>query len=190
MMTAACGGGDGGSAADPATTSPTIQAPTTTTVEVDTTTSVAPSTTTAITEPVEALVRNGSAYTVTWEALVSEPFYAVPAATSVDPFYFIHTMEADGFYLAFEMYTTGYGQEWAGELGEVAISCLDPVNSTGICPHFDPDGPGPLGDLNADFAATGSITITQLDPTGYDVTVDELTFSDGTQIVGLRMLGS
>ena len=83
------------------------------------------------------------------------------------PIFQIHTNPAtDGFFLSFEMYTTGYGQQWTGELGTFPISCADAANSTGICPYFDPDGPGPDPVKGDDFAATGSVTVVQLDAEG------------------------
>lgn len=191
LVVAACGGDDGAASGSTTTTlATTTTAAASTTAAPATTTTTVPETTSPTTEPVATLTQDGNVYTVNWSGLQSTPFYAVPAASSSDPLYFIHTDPVvDGFYLAFEMYTTGYGQEWTGELGQVNISCLDPVASTGICPHFDPDGAGPLGDLNADFAATGDITIAQLDEVGYDITVNELAFSDGTSITGLRLIG-
>ena len=121
----------------------------------------------------------------------STPFYSPADPGSDDPFFHIHTnANRDGFFLAFEMYTTGYGGLWTGELGEMAISCAEPLpgaNSTGIRVHFVPEPGGE--DLNGDFTATATITITQLDDAGYNILVEELSFSDGSSIVGLHMTG-
>ena len=46
-------------------------------------------------------------------------------------------------------------------------------------PYVDPDGPGPIEVVGSDFTATGSITIVQLDETGYEFVVHELVFADG-----------
>jgi hypothetical protein len=75
---------------------------------------------------------------------------------------------------------TGYGAEWTEELGTVDISCDSPDTSIGICPYLDPDGPGSIEVVGSDFTATGSITIVQLDDTGYEFVVHELVFADGT----------
>ena len=181
--------------AEPTTTS-TTEAPTTTT-STTTTTTTAPTTTTTLAEttttapPPPAITSDGGEYTITWSSLPSTPFYSPPAEGSPDPFFHIHTNPSvDGFFLSFEMYTSGYGALWTGELGEVEIHCYEPVpgpNSTGICPHFVP--PGGSADLNADFMAMGSITINQLDESGYDIVVNELIFTDGSYIVGLHMQG-
>jgi hypothetical protein len=57
--------------------------------------------------------------------------------------------------------------------------------------HFDADGPGPLTDLGADFLVTGSITFAALTATTFDVTLTDVTFSDGTTIPGpLRLTGT
>ena len=71
----------------------------------------------------------------------------------------------------------------------MAISCAEPLpgaNSTGIFIQFVPEPGGE--DLNGYFSATGTITITQLDDTGYDIVVEELSF-DGSSIVGLHLTG-
>jgi hypothetical protein len=108
---------------------------------------------------------------------------------SGDPFFHIHTSNAaDGFFLAFEMYTV-WGQGWTGETGTFDIGCLDPRLDTGICVHFDPDGPGPLGDLGEDFGARGLVTIHQLGETGYDIDVAGLAFTDGTTFADFTMRG-
>ncbi len=89
------------------------------------------------------------------------------------------------------MYTTGYGALWTGELGDVDVSCMEAVpgaNSTGICPYFDPDGPGGVAVKSA-FVATGSITINQLDDNGYDIVVNEIVHPGGTTIAGFQLTG-
>lgn len=204
MVVAACGSGDSGGAptasdaaattttapATPTTAPSTTAAAVTTTTETATTATTAATTTTAAPEP--ALIYDEGTYSIVW-ANVSDPFWDPDAGSTEDPFFFIHTRpDQDGFYFALEMYTTGYGALWQGELGDVDIICNEAapaLNSTGICPHFDPDGPGPLGDLNTDFAATGSITINQLDENGYDIVVNEIMFSDGSRITSFRLVG-
>ena len=64
-----------------------------------------------------------------------------------------------------------------------------PVNSAGICPDVDPDGPGPEPVKGDDFAATGSLTIVQLDDGGHEIVVHELAFSDGTTFSEFTMSG-
>ncbi len=147
----------------------------------------------AVTDPPEpALTNDGNAYSIAW-ASVDGPFWAPAAAGSADPFFHIHTDPGrDGFFFSLEMYTTGYGALWTGELGDVAIICNEGSpgpNSTGICPHFDPDGVGPIGDLAADFAAKGSITINKLDATGYDIVVNGISFSNGATITSFQLTG-
>ena len=207
LLVSACGGGDSGvqdgSAAPTTTAAPvTVSAPTTVSTST-TVTTVAPTTTSttqttttlvvttaALLEP--ALTDNDGTYSIVW-ARVINPFWSPNAGTADDPFFFIHTRpDQDGFYFSLEMYTIGYGALWQGELGDVAVICNEAPpapNSTGICPHFDPDGPGPLGDLNADFAAVGSITINQLDDGGYGIVVDEIVFSDGSKISEFHLTG-
>jgi len=199
VLVSACGGSTvepdvGGSADEPTTvstsstttppsTTPTTAAPVATTAAPVATTQAATTTTTAApadVPDVPALDLGGDAVTIEWGSLPSTPFFS-PAAGGADPFFLIHTNPAeDGFFLSFEMYTTGYGAQWTGETGTFDISCADAVNSTGICPYFDPDGPGPEGALGDDFATLGSMTIVQLDAEGYEIIVHELIFSDGT----------
>ena len=198
LVLTACAGGDTSSTEETTTTAADEVDPTTaptTTQAVAPTTAAAPTTVAAPTTavaPDPALSQEGNVYSVNW-AGVADPFWNPNAGSAADPFFHIHTEPAqDGFFFALEMYTTGYGALWTGELGEVEIICdeASPApNSTGICPHFDPDGPGPLGDLNADFAATGSITIDQLDDDGYNITVNEVLFSDGSSIAGFQLTG-
>lgn len=133
-----------------------------------------------------ALELSGTSATVNWDAV--HPTFIQPDG-GADPFFHIHSSNAeDGFYLSFELYTV-YGAQWTGETGTFEISCADPTTSTGICVHFDPDGPGSVGDLGADFGATGTISINQLDASAYDITVSDLTFSDGTTFDQFRMVG-
>ncbi len=168
-----------------ATEAPTTQPPTESTEEAPATTD-APATTVPAAGAMEI---DGDVVTIAWDNLGSTPFYA-PAAGGGDPFFHIHTNpDADGFFLSFELYTTGYGQQWTGETGTFDISCADPVNSTGICPYFDADGPGPEPVKGDDFAATGSLTIVQLDDVGYEIVIHELVFSDGTTFSEFTMSG-
>lgn len=152
----------------------------------------APDTTPDSTAPGTALGQDGSTYTINWGA-ISPPFFAGPSAGSADPFYHIHSNGAvDGFFFSLELYTTGYGALWTGELGTFPLGCSEAApapNSTGICVHFDPDGPGGVSDLNADFAAAGSITINQLDADGYSIDVGQITFSDGSVVAPFSMTG-
>jgi hypothetical protein len=115
--------------------------------------------------------------------------FVPPQAGSADPFFHVHTSPAsDGFFLGIELYTV-YGTAWTGQTGTFSIDCRPA--GTGICVHFDPDGPGPQPNVGADFKATGDITIDQLDPSGFDVTLSNVAFSDGTGIAGpLRLRSS
>jgi len=131
-----------------------------------------------------ALLLDGGQAAVAW-ALVNDTY--VPADGGADPFFHIHSSnDADGFYLSFEFYTV-WGQAWTGETGTFDIACQDPSRDTGICVHFDPDGPGPAGDLGADFGARGTVVIRQLDKGGYDVDVIGLAFTDGTTFEDFTM---
>ncbi|MCP3977177.1 MAG: hypothetical protein GY720_22030 [bacterium] len=195
LLIAACGGNDSDdtepTTAAPATSAaPTTAAPPTVTAAETTTTTEATTTTSSAPEP--ALTEDDDTFSIVWTS-VADPFWDPSAGTADDPFFFIHTSpDSDGFYFALEMFTTGYGALWQGELGEVAIICNEAPpapSSTGICPHFDPDGPGPLGDLNADFLAAGSITINQLDDDGYDIVVNEIRFSNGSVIASFQLVG-
>lgn len=161
-----------------------------TTVADTTDTTTAGTDTTAVdtTTPGSALGQDGNAYTIDWSALSGPAFFAPPVAGSGDPFFHIHSDGAtDGFFFSLELYTTGYGPLWTGQLGTFPLGCA--ADSTGICVHFDPDGPGPTGDLNANFAATGSITINQLDASGYSIDVGQITFSDGSVIKPFSLAG-
>ena len=139
-------------------------------------------------EDATALDFDGVAATIDWTALPSTPFYA-PANQAADPFFHIHTNPAtDGFFFSLEMYTE-WGAAWTGETGGFEISCSDPGTSTGICPYFDPDGPGPLPVLGSDFMTTGQIVINSLGPDGYDLMVGPVIFSDGTVINPFPVVG-
>ena len=191
LVVAACGGTtveteDAGTPDEPTTDAPVVteSEPTTEAPEP----SLAPSTTDAPESP-PALDLSGDAVMINWDNLPSTPFFS-PAGGGTDPLFLIHTNPAtDGFFLSFEMYTTGYGREWTGEIGTFAISCVDAVNSTGICPYFDPDGPGPDPVKGDDFATTGLVTIVQLDADGFEIIVHELIFSDGTIFNEFTMTG-
>lgn len=168
---------DAATTAPPDTDAPTTEAPATDPPATDAPTTVA--------EPVIAITPTDTGFTIEWAALGAAPFYAEVGGG--DPYFHIHNIPAtDGFFFSLEMYTV-YGSTWSGELGTFDIGCAPA--STGICAHFDPDGPGPLTDLGVDFLATGSVTIEQLDAEGYDIVVDELVFSDGTTITGLHLVG-
>ncbi len=133
-----------------------------------------------------ALDMSGETVMVNWAA--TNPTYIPDAGGADDPFFQIHTSnELDGFYLDFELFTV-WGSAWTGETGTFPIGCNDPVNDTGICVHFVPDSEEGVN-LGADFGATGTITINQLDATGYDLVVSGLTFSDGTTFEDFSMVG-
>ena len=174
----------------------TTAAATTTTAAATTTTAAATTTTTGATttttEPAEpALSQDGDTYAIVWASTAS-PFWAPANESAADPFFHIHTEpDQDGFFFSLEMYTTGYGALWTGELGEVEVLCMEGVpgpSSTGICPYFDPDGPGPI-EVNSAFVATGSITINQLDENGYDIVVNEIVYPNGTTITSFQLTG-
>jgi len=185
IVAAACGGGTGSSTTTTAGTTTTGAGSTTvaTATTVATTTTIADSTTT---EPGggEALTMNpDGSYTIDWEALGGGVFFAPPVGGSSDPFFHVHTDPAThGFFFSVEAYTTGYGSAWTGELGDFEIGCA-PTGS-GICVHFDPDGPGAIADLGADFMATGDVTIVQADADGFVAIFSNVEFSDGTTIPG------
>ncbi|MGI9602033.1 MAG: hypothetical protein ACR2QE_09120 [Acidimicrobiales bacterium] len=136
--------------------------------------------------------RNG-VYTIRWGQLVVDPGYQYIDSDPDNPFWLIHTDgEKDGFAFSLELYTTGYGALWEGETGEVAIVCTEPppgALSTGICPHLDPDGPGPQPDIIG-FTASGSVTIKRLDDAGFDITIDELTLPFGLSVKPFRLRGT
>lgn len=191
LIAAACGDDDTTTTtAPPATEAPaSTEAPAETTTTVAATTTAPPeSTTTAAPETTQAaadgvLTHADGTYTIDWDALEGSVFYAPPAAGSADPFYFLHTDPAvDGFYFSIEAYTTGYGTAWAGELGTFPIDCTP--GGTGICVHFDPDGPGPVGDLGADFLVSGDVEFVELGDEGLVAVVSNVTFTDGSTIPG------
>jgi len=186
LTVAACGGDDKDTTN---TSAPDGTDAATTVADVTDTTEAAPDTTAPdTTTPGSAIVQNGSAYSIDWSALSGPAFFAPPVAGSGDPFFHIHSDGAtDGFFFSLELYTTGYGPLWTGQLGTFPIGCA--ADSTGICAHFDPDGPGPTGDLGADFGATGSITINQLDASGYSIDVGQITFSNGSVIEPFTLAG-
>lgn len=196
MLLAACGGSESGSSqpteassgdsltttAVPATTAASTEDPATTAAP----TTLAPTSTDTT---LSALETDEGGVIVRWGELASEPFYA-SAGDGADPLFHVHTLpETEGFFLSFEMYTTGYGAKWTGETGLVEISCDSPATSTGICVYFDPDGPGPEPVKGEDFQTTGSLTISQLDASGYAFEVHELIFSDGTTFQPFTVTG-
>ena len=151
----------------------------------ETTTTAAEETTTTVEEAAAPALAmgEGTAFLIDWSALSSPAFFSFMDGES--PFWFIHTEEPEGEgFFSLEMYTTGYGPTWTGELGTFDIDCSE--GGTGICVHLVK--PGTDTDLGADFAVTGTVTINQLDEAGYDLVVDA-TFSDGTTISGLEISG-
>lgn len=192
---AACSGATPGTGAEPlgsnpavpVSTAPPTTVPATTTVPISTTTSPVTTTTLA---PEPALSQDGGVWSVDWASV--NAFWSPADEASADPKFFIHTnADSDGFFFSLELYTTGYGQLWTGELGEVAVGCMEGVpgpNSTGVCPYFDPDGSGPL-DVASAFVATGSITINKLDDSGYDIFINEIVYPDGTTVGGFGIVG-
>jgi len=193
ILAAGCGGSDESTATTTIPSAPAASTSTAATVSTTTppaTTTTVPATTTTETVADEpAIAIEGDVVNLSWANLPSTPYFA-PAGVGSDPFFHIHTNPAsDGFMLSFELYTTGYGSQWTGELGTFDISCADPVNSTGICPYFDSDGPGPIEILGTDFGATGTLTILQLDSDGYEIVVHELIFTNGTTFAEFTMSG-
>lgn len=181
LAVAACGGSTGDTTTTTAAAATT--AATTTTTAAATTTTAAATTTTAAPAGDPLTETATGVYTIDWDGLQGAVFYAAPAAGSSDPFFHVHTDPAtDGFFFSVEAYTTGYGTAWTGELGETTVGCT-PAGS-GICIHFDPDGPGPIGDLNADFMATGFVDVLQADADGFVGVFTDVSFSDGTTIPG------
>lgn len=180
LALSACGSDSSSDSTSAASTAPPdTEAPTTDPPATDPPATDAPDTV----PPASVIAPTDTGFTIDWSA--ATPFYAQVGGG--DPYFHIHNIPAtDGFFFSLEMYTV-YGTAWTGELGTFDIGCTPA--STGICAHFDADGPGPLSDLGADFLATGSVTINQLDAEGYDVVVDELVFSDGTTITGLHLVG-
>lgn len=179
MVMTACGGGSG------TTTSPTT-AETAATTEGTTTVTTQPVTgttaatgTTVVAGP--ALTVEGNVYTIDWSALAGPVVFA-PAGAGPDPLFHVHNSPAhDGFFFSVEAYTV-YGAAWTGELGTFEIGCF-PAGS-GICVHFDPDGPGPEPDLGADYMVTGTAEILQADADGFVAVLTDVAFSDGSSIPG------
>jgi hypothetical protein len=133
----------------------------------------------------ESAVGDGPAvYSIDWSKLQYPALFVFDDQTNPDdPFFHLHDQPEDGFFFSLEMYTTGFGSGWTGQTGTFVLSCT--AEGSGICIHFDPDGDGDeFGDLAADFAAGGTIQIDQLDDEGYDFTLTDVTFSDGTTIPG------
>ena len=184
LIAAACGDDDTAGSTAPADTSQapaSTEAPASTDAPAETTTTAPPETTVAGDDGV--LDHADGAYTIDWDGLEGTVFFFPAAAGADDPFFFLHTDPAvDGFYFSIEAYTTGYGTAWAGELGTFPIDCSP--GGTGICVHFDPDGPGPIGDLGEDFLVAGDVEFVQLDGEGLVAVVSNVTFTDGSTIPG------
>ena len=120
--------------------------------------------------------------TMDWSSLEGV-FFSAPVPSASDPLFHVHNNPStDGFFFSVEAYTTGYGTAWAGELGMFEIDCSP--SGSGICVHLDPDGPGPIGDLGADFLATGDVEIIQADFDGFEAIFTDVAFTDGTTIPG------
>lgn len=177
VVASACGG----TAGTTTTTAGTTTSSPATTV-IATTTTVAATTTTEPAGPPLTTDASGG-HVIDWDALQGPVFFAPPEAGSDDPFFHVHTDPAvDGFFFSVEAYTTGYGTMWTGQLGPITVGCTP--QGSGICLHFDPDGPGPLPDLNADFQARGYADIIQADADGFVAVFTEIRFSDGSTIPG------
>lgn len=178
LITAACGD-DGDSASDTLSGSSN---PRTTSASPVATDPAAPGTTAAPDQPPSFEINDDRQVVIDWEGLEGVSFSA-PTPNATDPLFFVHNdPDTDGFFLGLEAYTTGYGSAWTGELGVFDIDC-SPTGS-GICLHFDPDGPGPAGDLGADFLATGTIEIIRADLDGFEAILTDVAFTDGTAIPG------
>jgi hypothetical protein len=184
LLAAACGGPAGATQTTGGATPTPKATPANATIGPGRTATAAPnasSAPTASASPAPVISIVGDVVTINADAL-APLFYAPAVATSTDPFYHIHTVPAsDGFSLSIEAYTV-YGPLWTGQMGTFAIQCT--ATGTGICVHFDADGPGPKTDLGLDFLVTGSITFAALTATTFDVTLTGVTFSDGTTIPG------
>ncbi|MEK7252788.1 MAG: hypothetical protein AAB198_06040 [Actinomycetota bacterium] len=186
LVLAACGGGTGTSNTNAGSSTTAGPFGSSTTVGDDTTTSAGASTTGAETTTTTgaggALTDNGDgSYVIDWSALQGAIFFAPPGGGS-DPFFFVHTDPAvDGFFFSVEAYTV-FGTAWTGQLGTFIVDCRSA--GTGICVHFDPDGPGPVGDLGADFLPTGDVEIIQADAEGFEAVFSNVIFTDGSTIPG------
>ena len=164
-------------------------------------TSTSTSTSTSTTAPAPTTRRRGQgplelvdgAYTIRWGRLAAKPGYRYIDTDPDNPFWLIHTdRDRDGFYFSLEMYTTGYGEKWTGETGRVAIACSEAPpgpESTGVCPHLDPDGRGPEADV-VGFGGTGSINIRRLDDGGFDITIKKLSLPFGVTVTPFRLRGT
>ncbi len=177
-LVAACGDGSGTTTSTAAVNTTTTVGTTTVTTQPATVTTVAVDTTVA---SGSALTVDGTVYTIDWGVLTG-PVVFTPAGGGTDPFFHLHNSPAhDGFFFSVEAYTV-YGSAWSGELGTFEIGCFPA--GTGICVHFDPDGPGPMTDLGADFMATGTIEVLQADDEGFVGVLTDVAFSDGSTIPG------
>jgi hypothetical protein len=180
---------DGGDAAETTTAAPSTSVATTGPSSSSSSATTDGSTTTT-TEPDPALVLDsaagddGAAYSLDWSKLQYDALFVYDDESNPDdPFFHLHNQPEEGFFFSLEMYTTGFGEGWTGQTGRFVMSCTGA--GSGICIHFDPDGEGDEhGDLGADFAAGGAIDIVQLDTEGYDLTLTDVVFSDGTTIPG------
>lgn len=151
----------------------------TTTTASPATTAIPP--TTAPPEPAIEVSGDG-VVTVDWAALSATPFFAAPVASASDPFFLIHSDPAtDGFFLSIEAYTV-YGTAWTGQTGQFEVGCAP--SASGICMYLDVDGPGAIPVAGSNFDATGSVTIVQLDESGYEVILENIVFSEGYSIPG------
>lgn len=178
LVVAACGGGTGTTTTGGGVTTTGGFGATTTAVSTTAAATTVPTTTVAAAAP---LMESGGVYTINWDALQGPVFFAPPGG-GADPFFHVHTTPAeDGFFFGVEAYTV-YGTAWTGQLGEFTIDCSP--TGTGICVHFDPDGPGPIGDLGADFMVTGDVEIIQADAEGFVAIFSNVAFSDGSTIPG------
>jgi hypothetical protein len=123
-------------------------------------------------------------YELAWDRLRFAPFFGYDDDTDPDdPFWHLHTQDDEAFWFSLEMFTTGFGEAWEGETGTFDLGCG--AELSGICLHLDPDGDGDAADdLNADFRATGTIRIDQLDEDGYDLTLSDVEFTDGSTLPG------
>ncbi|MDG2027233.1 MAG: hypothetical protein P8J50_08995 [Acidimicrobiales bacterium] len=130
-----------------------------------------------------ALDDSGDQVMVDWGAVT--PVFT-PDAGGDDHFFHVHSSNAvHDFYLSFEFYTV-WGGAWTGGTGTFPIGCNDPTNDTGICVNYVTANGDNLG---ADFGASGTVTINQLDADGYEILVGGLTFTDGTTFADFTMVG-
>lgn len=148
----------------------------------------APATTTTTAPPPPLVESPEGVYAIDWSALGAPAFFGYDDETDPeDPFWLVNNQsEVDGFFLGLEMYTTGFGERWEGQLGTYRIAC--DRRGTGICLHFDPDADGPEPDLGADFGTTGTVSIRKLDPDGYHLVLSDVEFTDGSRIPGPLVL--